>query len=182
MAGQAHEPGAEPLPGGLVVVGRLDPEGPVGLLPGIRDVEVEIGIDGDPADGPLGPVPRENSDPGLVPVVPPVGERHPAAAALGLEAWLAHPHVIVSPRMIDRTHVDDQLALIGRERRIGAIVPAFSYVPALLAATDLIARLPRRCVPGAGASSACRLPFRWRGSGSTWHGRTASTGTPPSAM
>jgi DNA-binding transcriptional LysR family regulator len=82
-------------------------------------------------------------------------EGHPAAGDFGLESWLDHLHVIVSPTSLYRTHVDDQLALIGRERRIGAIVPGFAYVPGLLAATDMIALMPGLCVP----SSASFVSF-----------------------
>jgi DNA-binding transcriptional LysR family regulator len=90
-------------------------------------------------------------------------EGHPAAGDLGLEAWLGHPHIIVSPTSLYRTHVDDQLALIGRERRIGAIVPGFAYVPALLAATDMIALMPGLCVPADGGFVSFPPPIPMEG-------------------
>jgi DNA-binding transcriptional LysR family regulator len=88
---------------------------------------------------------------------------HPAAGTFGLEAWLGHPHIIVSPTSLYRTHVDDQLALIGRERRIGAIVPGFAYVPALLAATDMIALMPGLCVPSSASFVSLPPPLPMEG-------------------
>lgn len=86
-------------------------------------------------------------------------EDHPAVSSLGLESWLSYPHIVVSPKSADRTHVDDQLALLGRERRIGAIVPGFAYVPALLAATNMIALLPSRCLPSGGGFVSLPVPI-----------------------
>lgn len=75
---------------------------------------------------------------------------HPAAAAFDLDAWLAYPHVIVSREGLVLTKLDDQLALMKRERRIGLVVPSFSAVPALLLKSDLIAMLPTKCLPKSG--------------------------------
>ncbi len=90
-------------------------------------------------------------------------EGHPAASNFGLESWLGSPHVVVSTKSADRTHVDDQLALIGRERRIGVVVPGFGYVPALLAATDMIALLPSICVPSGGGFVSLPPPIPMEG-------------------
>lgn len=90
-------------------------------------------------------------------------QAHPAARDFSLEAWLGHPHVIVSPTSLYRTHVDDQLALIGRERRIGAIVPGFAYVPTLLTATDMIALMPGLCVPSSAAFISFPPPIPMEG-------------------
>lgn len=74
---------------------------------------------------------------------------HPAAAAFDLDAWLAHPHVLVSARGDSQSPVDAALGRLGRSRRVGVVVPAFSLVPGLLADSDLIALLPSRCLsPG----------------------------------
>lgn len=72
---------------------------------------------------------------------------HPAASSFGLDTWMAYPHVIVSRQGLVRTRVDDQLALMGRERRVGLVVPSFSAVPPLLLRSDLIAMLPTKCLP-----------------------------------
>jgi DNA-binding transcriptional LysR family regulator len=69
---------------------------------------------------------------------------HPAATAFSLDAWLAHPHVVVSGRGDLRTPLDSQLAAMGCRRRVGLVVPSFQLVPPVLAATDLVAMLPRQ--------------------------------------
>jgi DNA-binding transcriptional LysR family regulator len=74
---------------------------------------------------------------------------HPAARDFDLEAWLAHPHVLVSGRGDTRGPLDAVLAGHGLRRRIGVVVPTFQMVPDLLARSDLIAMLPSRCVPAA---------------------------------
>ena len=72
---------------------------------------------------------------------------HPAAKDFNMERWLAYPHIIVSARGARGTPLDDQLALIGHTRRVGITVPSFLMVPPLLAASELIAMLPRYCMP-----------------------------------
>lgn len=69
---------------------------------------------------------------------------HPAVEAFDLDAWLAWPHVVVSGRGHLRTPLDSQLGSMGFRRRVGLVVPSFQLVPAVLAATDLIAMLPRQ--------------------------------------
>jgi DNA-binding transcriptional LysR family regulator len=69
---------------------------------------------------------------------------HPAAAAFDIAAWLASPHVVVSGRGDLRTPLDSQLAVMGYRRRVGLVVPSFQLVPAVLAATDMMAMLPRQ--------------------------------------
>lgn len=71
---------------------------------------------------------------------------HPSAADFGIDGWLAAPHVIVSAVGARRTPLDDQLALIGRERRVALTVPGFLMVPPLIASSDLMAMLPRCCM------------------------------------
>jgi DNA-binding transcriptional LysR family regulator len=70
---------------------------------------------------------------------------HPAAQAFDLDRWLGFPHITVSARGARRTPLDDQLALMGRERRVGITVPSFLMVPPLVAGSDLIAMLPCCC-------------------------------------
>ena len=69
---------------------------------------------------------------------------HPAVTDFGLDAWLASPHVVVSGRGDPRTPLDLQLAAMGYRRRVGLVVPSFQLVPAVLAATDMMAMLPRQ--------------------------------------
>ena len=44
---------------------------------------------------------------------------------------------------------EQALATIGRERRVGLVVPSFLMVPPLIDGSDLIAMLPSRCLPEA---------------------------------
>jgi DNA-binding transcriptional LysR family regulator len=67
---------------------------------------------------------------------------HPAASCFDLEQWLAYPHIILSSFGSTRTPLDDQLALIGRERRVGMVVPSFLMIAPLLRGSDLIAMVP----------------------------------------
>lgn len=71
---------------------------------------------------------------------------HPAAAGFDLAAWLAYPHVVVSGRGDVRTPLDARLAAIGCQRRVGLVVPSFQLVPAILAATDMLAMLPQQSI------------------------------------
>ncbi|WP_421580616.1 LysR family transcriptional regulator [Shinella sp. M31] len=72
---------------------------------------------------------------------------HPAAMNFTLEQWLAFPHILVSGRGDTRTPFDDQLAALGKTRRVGIVVPSFLMVPALLEDSDLIAMMPSHCLP-----------------------------------
>lgn len=71
---------------------------------------------------------------------------HPAAAAVNRDAWLSYPHVVVSGRGDWRTPLDPHLAAMGYRRRVGLVVPTFQLVPAVLAATDMKAMLPRQSI------------------------------------
>jgi DNA-binding transcriptional LysR family regulator len=82
---------------------------------------------------------------------------HPAAAAFDLARWLAYPHIVVSGHGGSETPLDAGLAALGLTRRVGVVVPSFLMVPPLLAGSDLIAMLPRRCVPS-GAALTLRPP------------------------
>lgn len=74
---------------------------------------------------------------------------HPAAEDFGLERWLAFPHILVSGRGDTRTPLDSVLASQGLRRRVGLVLPSFMMVLPVLASSDLIAMLPRRCIlPG----------------------------------
>jgi DNA-binding transcriptional LysR family regulator len=72
---------------------------------------------------------------------------HPAAADFDLERWLAYPHIVVSGRGDRCTPLDDVLLGMGRQRRVGIVVPSFSMAAPIAATSDLIAMLPTRCIP-----------------------------------
>lgn len=72
---------------------------------------------------------------------------HPAAADFSLDRWLAYPHILVSGRGETRSGLDDQLAALGRSRRVGIVVPSFLMVPPLLDDSDLIAMTPAHTLP-----------------------------------
>jgi len=71
---------------------------------------------------------------------------HPAIAGFDLDRWLAYPHILVSGKGEMRSPLDDELARIGRARRIGLVVPSFGIVPSLLRGSDMLAMLPSRIV------------------------------------
>jgi DNA-binding transcriptional LysR family regulator len=100
---------------------------------------------------------------------------HPAAAAFDLEAWLACPHIVVSGRGERRTPLDPQLAAMGHRRRVGLVVPSFQLVPPVLAATDMIAMLPRQSLAAHGHLDLAVFPPPVAVDGFTlkvaWHAR-----------
>ncbi|MFD2263984.1 LysR substrate-binding domain-containing protein [Lacibacterium aquatile] len=73
---------------------------------------------------------------------------HTAAQHFDLDRWLAYPHIVVSGRGAGPTEMDRLLAQTGRQRRVGMVVPSFLMVPSLLAASDMMALIPRRCLTG----------------------------------
>ncbi len=75
---------------------------------------------------------------------------HPAIAGFDLDSWLAYPHIITSGRGEARTPLDTELARLGRNRRVGLVVPSFGMVPDLLRGSDMIAMLPSRILPADG--------------------------------
>lgn len=72
---------------------------------------------------------------------------HPAARGpLTLDRYCAHPHLLVAPRGSFGGFVDAALAAHGRRLQVAVAVPHFLIAPMVLAATDLLATLPRRLV------------------------------------
>lgn len=69
---------------------------------------------------------------------------HPSAGRFDLEAWLGHPHVVVSGRGETAGALDATLAERGLHRRVSVVVPSFLAVPQLLATSDLFALLPEQ--------------------------------------
>ncbi|MDZ7865248.1 LysR family transcriptional regulator [Acidovorax sp.] len=88
---------------------------------------------------------------------------HPAAKDFNLERWLQYPHVLVSGRGETRGALDQALLALQRTRRVGVVVPSFLLVPPLLASSDLIAMVPRRCLRpvagGVGVGGESSSPF-----------------------
>ncbi len=99
--------------------------------------------------------------------------RHPASDQ---KRRCAYPHVIVSRQGLVPTKLDEQLALLKRERRIGLVVPSFSAVPALLLKSDLIAMLPTKCLPKSAGDvfASFALPIQVDGFAIhvAWHARS----------
>lgn len=73
---------------------------------------------------------------------------HPVLAGpLTLEAWAAAPHALFTLRGDMQGEIDEVLARRGRTRRVALSVPHLLALPALLAASDLVAAVPSRLVP-----------------------------------
>ncbi|MGZ6135571.1 MAG: LysR substrate-binding domain-containing protein, partial [Myxococcaceae bacterium] len=69
--------------------------------------------------------------------------RHPFARAPGLKSYCAADHVVVSLTGEGRGFVDRALAERGLARRVALTVPGFFMALSLVAATDLLAAVPR---------------------------------------
>ncbi|WKB52223.1 LysR family transcriptional regulator [Eleftheria terrae] len=101
---------------------------------------------------------------------------HPAARSFDLDRWLAHPHVLVSSRGETFGALDDALVRHGRSRRVGMVVASFLVVPPLLEGSDLIAMLPRHCLPAPAAATLAvfepPIPVEDFGVHAAWHARS----------
>ncbi len=75
---------------------------------------------------------------------------HPAAReTLDLDAFCTLEHLLISPNRGDFTGTTDEaLAAIGRQRRVGLVIPSFTVAGDILEQTDLIAVLPERLIQG----------------------------------
>jgi DNA-binding transcriptional LysR family regulator len=70
---------------------------------------------------------------------------HPLAAQpLSIEGYAALDHVLVSPRGDTTGAVDRALTDFGLKRRIALLVATYLALPSVLAASDLVATVPRR--------------------------------------
>lgn len=76
-------------------------------------------------------------------------EGHPAIASWGRAAWLRWPHIVVQLGERVRSTVEIAAQARGLERIIGATVPNFSQIPALLSQTNLLATMTPLVVDGA---------------------------------
>ena len=103
---------------------------------------------------------------------------HPVAARpLSLEAYAAQNHLLVSPRGTTSGALDRILVDFGLKRRIALLVATYLAVPAALAASDLVATVPRRVAAQIAATAAIAitpLPIDFAMTVSmAWHRRAA---------
>jgi DNA-binding transcriptional LysR family regulator len=90
---------------------------------------------------------------GTSPYVVVLSDSHPLltrgrdrAPRLTMAAYLAAPHIVVSPRGATENPVERKLAALGHRRRIALSLPHISALAAILPGSDLIATVPDRCV------------------------------------
>jgi DNA-binding transcriptional LysR family regulator len=99
---------------------------------------------------------------------------HPATRSrLTLDRFLQLDHVAIAPGGKPGNHVDETLARLGRQRRVAVTVLSFLVVPALVAASDVGAVLPRRIAASASELVTLDLPFALTGFeiSQAWHER-----------
>jgi len=104
---------------------------------------------------------------------------HPLAAQPpSIEAYAALNHVLVSPRGDTIGAVDRALADFGLKRRIALLVATYLALPSALAASDLVATVPRRTAEQIAAIAEIEimpLPIDLAVTASmAWHRRAAS--------
>ncbi|MBC9251826.1 LysR family transcriptional regulator [Pseudomonas alcaligenes] len=83
-------------------------------------------------------------------------------APLSLEQYCARPHALVSFAGDLTGFIDDELAKLGRSRRVKLAVPQFHGLSALLPGSELVASVPDYAAPALTAGGALRsepLPF-----------------------
>jgi DNA-binding transcriptional LysR family regulator len=85
---------------------------------------------------------------------------HPAlrGGALDLDGWLSADHVVVSAEADGPTRVDRALADLGRQRRVALRVSSALQVPAVVAASDLVALLDARLAARLARAELLDLP------------------------
>lgn len=71
------------------------------------------------------------------------GVRRTRGAGLSLDEFVAHPHALVTFRGDLTSAIDEQLAALGRARRVVIGVSRFSALPELLTSAPLIATVPQ---------------------------------------
>lgn len=92
-----------------------------------------------------------------------IGVGNPLPTPLTLEAFAAAAHVVdaghvqVAPDGEGISIVDSILAARGLRRRIAVVLPSSAGVPSVVAATDLIATLPRRIIKDLAALPGLRI-------------------------
>jgi DNA-binding transcriptional LysR family regulator len=70
-------------------------------------------------------------------------KRHPVGAAPTLQQFVSYPHVLVSAVGARTSAFDKRLAARGQTRYVGISVPTFLSVPAIVAASNALAMIPR---------------------------------------
>ncbi len=74
---------------------------------------------------------------------------HPLAGQLGLDAFCACEHLLISPNRGDLVGPTDRaLARLGRRREVGLIIPSLAVAGAILEQTELLAVLPEGLLAG----------------------------------
>lgn len=104
---------------------------------------------------------------------------HPAIASWGVEAWSRWPHIQVQLGERGKSDVERAADERGVKRTIGASVPNFSQVPALLAQTNLLATMTPLAMDGAMERFALRaleppIPIRLTSFSFVWSFRLAN--------
>jgi len=104
--------------------------------------------------------------------------RRGSAAARGpfdLKRYLALPHLLVAPRGLPGSPLDDALARAGQRRRVVLTVPHFLVAPHVIATTDLVWTAPSGLARAFGhlPLAVRELPFRAEGFtiAARWHAR-----------
>lgn len=104
----------------------------------------------------------------------------PAGAAVPLDLFCDLSHALMSPEGRTRAQVDAALAAVGRERRVVLTLPVFGGVLRAVAASDLVAMVPRQLAlamaPGLGlAVHAAPVPVPVPLMCMTWARRSTAT-------
>lgn len=81
----------------------------------------------------------------------------PESGALGLDEWLARPHVMVSLRPDANDEIEQALSAIGRRRHLGLVLPHWGAAVEAIVGTDLILTIARRAVDAARLHQDLRL-------------------------
>ncbi|WP_374444414.1 LysR substrate-binding domain-containing protein [Stella sp.] len=138
------------LPGVAAAVAREAP----GIDLALRPMRVETALadlenrQSDLAVGPIDPVPARFAHETLFEESFVVAARadHPFLSDPSLDRYCGARHLLVSIEGGTHGYVDQELAKLGRQRRVVLTVPAFAIALSLLPGSDLLAALPSRLV------------------------------------
>ncbi len=107
-------------------------------LPAVAESQIELALVASSVSTPEG-VQRVSA--GELHSVTFVRKGHPAIASWGAKAWSRWPHLQVNLGEGVRSAVDNAVDEHGLKRTVGAFVPNFSQIPALLSQTNLLATM-----------------------------------------
>jgi DNA-binding transcriptional LysR family regulator len=94
---------------------------------------------------------------------------HPATQRrLTLKAFLGLPHLRVSMSPTDARFVDNALARLGLERKVALNVPHWLTVPAIVAATDLVAVISEKVARSFDSATLALLPLPFAAQSFDW--------------